>query len=101
YHAYIDPNSCPTRRSSDLKHKEKWHQSHSQFHQDKDVVLNFNNKDTLFNQQSKTYYHEKFAKKEINDFLNNYTITNITKHTDSRSEEHTSELQSRFDLVCS
>ena len=68
------------------KHKEKWHQSHSQFHQDKDVVLNFNNKDTLFNQQSKTYYHEKFAKKEINDFLNNYTITNITKHTDSTIE---------------
>ena len=68
------------------KHKEKWHQSHSQFHQDKHVVLNFHNKDTLFDQQSKTYFHEEFAKKEINDFFNNYSITNMKKHTDSAVE---------------
>jgi len=68
------------------KHKEKWHQSHSQFHQDKHVVLNFHNKDTLFDQQSKVYFHGEFAKQEINDFFNKYSITNMTKHTDSTVE---------------
>src|SRR5699024_7902810 len=65
------------------KHKKEWHQSYSKFHEDKDVVLNFHNKETLFDQDSKTYFHEEFAKKEINNFLNNYSISNMKKHTDS------------------
>src|SRR5690625_926403 len=68
------------------KHKKKWHQSYSKFHNDKDVALNFNNKDTILDQDSKIYFHEEFAKKEINDFLNNYSIINMKKHTDSTVE---------------
>lgn len=68
------------------KHKKEWHQSYSKFHVDTDVVLNFHNKDTLFDQKTNTYYHNDFAKEEIRQFLNSYTLSEIKMHTSLTTE---------------
>lgn len=61
--------------------KLDWHTNYSKFHNDKDVVLTFANKDTFFNNKTSTYYHENLAKFEIKSLLDATEFTNFQKHT--------------------
>src|SRR5699024_12173575 len=80
-HAYhLNLHSFPTRRSSDLLYK---------------FIVNFANR--LFNCRGKT----AMKKMTRNEFLKMIgSGVEIRYESSFRSEEHTSELQSRFDLVC-
>src|SRR5699024_11830345 len=87
----IHLHSFPTRRSSDLSEREY------QLTKEAEWKL----KSYLYKQKSES----------IQNFSNARCVRNIIEHAirmqavrliylDERSEEHTSELQSRFDLVC-
>lgn len=67
--------------------KETWHASFSKFHNDEDVVLHFSNKDTVFDSETDTYYHEELGHEQIEVFLNNVSFTNLRKYTHDTSIE--------------
>src|SRR5699024_11890368 len=82
--------SFPTRRSSDLD--EDYHASSEQlinkFFNERELLKNGARAEILDDSQPWTWYEHTFI------------IYNDQYHDFDRSEEHTSELQSRFDLVC-
>src|SRR5699024_12723585 len=90
-HTHRNLHSFPTRRSSDLETPSE-------------------NAQRFFTRYRKLVNSAKVVKKEIHKTIHeiNY-LRNLLQQIDtahesdirnSRSEEHTSELQSRFDLVC-
>src|SRR5699024_11529370 len=94
-------NSCPTRRSSDLKtavEKIKGQTTSSQSEYRRRLldsslcaqikVLGLNDKKSMIQEINKRVTCKADYRKELRSRLG------------ARSEEHTSELQSRFDLVC-
>src|SRR5699024_12349432 len=93
------PRSLPTRRSSDLllcKIHLKGFAAEPNFEFEFDYFLR-GRKSSVPNASSNSLIQI--------DFLNNEQCENITSLSKltgfkNRSEEHTSELQSRFDLVC-
>src|SRR5699024_11568666 len=91
-HAHRDRHSFPTRRSSDLEHKSRWAL----------VLIGLLGGSEI----------EKFNLGQLMSKRIQLTGTLLTPRSDAykaaltnefatkRSEEHTSELQSRFELVC-
>src|SRR5699024_12084946 len=84
-----DLHSFPTRRSSDL---------------DESFTVFTTRPDTIFGATYAVLAPEhplvkKIVSEEQQNDVQNY-IEKIQAKSDLRSEEHTSELQSRFDLVC-
>lgn len=63
------------------ENKSDWHASYSKFHDNKDVVLEFHNKDTLFDIDNNRYYHENLAQSEIMSLLDATTFTNLKQYT--------------------
>src|SRR5699024_12479850 len=95
YRQHRDLHSFPTRRSSDLKHKihtentsESPHSLESSLAHLKCYRLKL--KHMKINLNNKTKLGEG-----LSDVVKRRPCSNVL-----RSEEHTSELQSRFDLVC-
>jgi len=62
------------------EHKEQWHASDSRFHKDEDVVLHFHNKNTYFDMNAGKYYHQDFAKQEINSLLDSTYFSGFKKY---------------------
>src|SRR5699024_12338612 len=85
------PHPFPTRRSSDLATPEaaKPHAS---------MVVDMNR--TISYRQLSMYGHNGRVKTEKTLPAPATCCSTLTESFQSRSEEHTSELQSRFDLVC-
>src|SRR5699024_11432064 len=87
--------SFPTRRSSDLK---------EQVREIETQVMNIvSTLQKNIDAEDERDRHEKYAKLEalFNDGKRAYdTLRDTSLEFTHRSEEHTSELQSRFDLVC-
>src|SRR5699024_12228288 len=73
--------SFPTRRSSDLRKR-----SVNIFSKEKTLVI-----------KSLTFFNIYYIIFRLHLYLNKLVTS---KYLNQRSEEHTSELQSRFDLVC-
>lgn len=63
------------------ENKSAWHASYSKFHDNKDVMLEFHNKDTLFDTDNNRYYHENLAQSEIMSLLDATTFTNLKQYT--------------------
>src|SRR5699024_11624350 len=86
-----DPHSFPTRRSSDL-HEQQLHARPNQWR--KQATVRRRPEDITMEELPPAHVLQGL-------FLRNITIPlNIRLLIQDRSEEHTSELQSRFDLVC-
>src|SRR5699024_12383419 len=83
--AHRDLHSFPTRRSSDLEGLQK--PTRMDYITYLIGVFAYNRLEEL----------DDLQKDELIEWYNNVKFTNMSN---SRSEEHTSELQSRFDLVC-
>src|SRR5699024_11846872 len=73
------------------------------------IVKNYDDKKNEILETKRNYrefYNALFSIRDIKDypplnvFTTNYDLFNEVAMEDLRSEEHTSELQSRFDLVC-
>lgn len=69
------------------ENKEVWHSSFSKFHNNKDVVLHFNNKDTILDSDTDTYFHKELAHEQIDALLNNVHFTNLKMYTHNTSIE--------------
>src|SRR5699024_12711111 len=82
------PYSFPTRRSSDLLHVDDL-PKHSPDHS----TTSFHSHHSHF-----WPFHTLFA--FVKNLLGSYASLFVAKSFSGRSEEHTSELQSRFHLVC-
>src|SRR5699024_12302592 len=84
-----DLHSFPTRRSSDLRL--------TTFELYYPIVEDY--EDSVFDLENHYYYSPSFAEYsgKLFGLLNNHLLSLKSL---TRSEEHTSELQSRFDLVC-
>src|SRR5699024_12659835 len=88
-------NSCPTRRSSDLIRKKVTSSEDSfQFLAAETTLLTMG----LLNNITE---HVTKSDSTGSGEYHSMRVTGTKKSNDRRSEEHTSELQSRFDLVCS
>src|SRR5699024_12495459 len=91
YSDYRDIHSFPTRRSSDLPSIEVLKEKlEYRFDKPEDPLVYVN-------------LNIKLAENKLNNFdRSQYRVKLNISHSDNsnRSEEHTSELQSRFDLVC-
>src|SRR5699024_12604596 len=95
YCATLDLHSLPTRRSSDLSYKAaKAGDAEAAFTLIKDLALDF-----LLTIQNKVPHHCIFVSPYAQEATGDNAIPLILSLV-CRSEEHTSELQSRFDLVC-
>src|SRR5699024_12583609 len=100
YHTHQDIHSFPTRRSSDLNYlgANTWYGLYNTI---RDVEAN---KQMIWGCQYDQVI--KFLKEREEDSENGHTNRKLTKNhalsgqNELESEEHTSELQSRFDLVC-
>src|SRR5690606_41777602 len=94
-------HSFPTRRSSDLKHKAKFQKGERPKYNYQIVAEKINSKVIVplppagAKELSKTD-----IKKLADDFLKETDRLKLEKYMRVRSEEHTSELQSRENLVC-
>src|SRR5690606_41561825 len=91
-HAYIRHlHSFPTRRSSDLSERQGSNQV--------DLVTDYLEKLIQI-----PYYLPRLSASEIETYISllfcQLRLGNDFKHVHDRSEEHTSELQSRENLVC-
>lgn len=73
----IDTGSQATVSRILKEHKEAWNTGFSHFHADEDVVLHFHNKDTVFDTETNTYFHEVFAKDQIGTFLEGTKTSNF------------------------
>src|SRR5699024_11274918 len=82
-------HSFPTRRSSDL---------HQVMVEKADSAVNIEIKPS--NNDSEILLYIKFGEKPLFDHWDIFIPLRAVKSFNGRSEEHTSELQSRFDLVC-
>ncbi len=67
--------------------KEAWHANFSKFHNNKDVVLHFSNKDTVLDPDTNTYFHEELGYEQIDTFLNNVGFNNFRKYTNNKNTE--------------
>src|SRR5699024_11293292 len=97
----LHSDSFPTRRSSDLQTKQQLDCENAK------VLVVLTMSDLFLNKSFKS--EEKLQKLLTQNTLtrkHNLKLTmhengyNMDEHKKRRSEEHTSELQSRFDLVC-
>src|SRR5699024_11993675 len=100
YSPHTDLHSFPTRRSSDLPKKNKLlDETHSSLY----GVITQLETDPVRDQQDFDDRHERWCLDRIS-FFKEHPHGDKNKKVDftygHRSEEHTSELQSRFDLVC-
>src|SRR5699024_12424494 len=91
--------SFPTRRSSDLETP-----SGDAYEEKFNLLMGSGDySDAFFGGDISTGDQMKYGDEDIliplEDLIDNYA-PNFQKLLDERSEEHTSELQSRFDLVC-
>src|SRR5699024_11961289 len=96
---YSPLHSLPTRRSSDLDSIVPKFQKFAKLRGDKEYYVRgtFTKKNLDFGEDVFHYYDDLgfdqiSMEPVVTDPANDYALT--------RSEEHTSELQSRFDLVC-
>src|SRR5207249_5383785 len=97
---HLHPRSFPTRRSSDLMHT--WLAQRTQLYQDADYPIFLAEVASTFNEELLTHYLlERTNDNKMRAYIINRQIDDIRGTLfRQRSEEHTSELQSRFDLVC-
>src|SRR5699024_9948560 len=58
----------------------RWHKTYTQFHDNKDVQLHFNNKDSIYDLSTKSFFHGAYAQKEIKNLYNSYSMTNFKMH---------------------
>src|SRR5699024_11729531 len=79
-------HSFPTRRSSDLEYTVK--------------IINGNSEVNCILESFEKGFSKKVSSIIEKTHPNTILIQMISSQLDARSEEHTSELQSRFDLVC-
>src|SRR5699024_12376026 len=99
YHTHRERHdlpSCPTRRSSDLKVRETARKAREEARNGKKK-----RKDTLLSGKLTPAQSRNARKNEL--YLvegDSCSVPESAFRTGERSEEHTSELQSRFDLVC-
>src|SRR5207248_8082267 len=87
-----DLHSFPTRRSSDLMSLEKRFVDRDRFHSDAFRSAFIETDDPVDHQKRIT------MRKDLHDLVAVESAIAFRHH--SRSEEHTSELQSPYDLVC-
>src|SRR5699024_12806805 len=92
YRVHSDLHSFPTRRSSDLSFCIKG----MFIFTDKHFVSPHSNFKPLFT----TLLHFDFILIQVLEKCKWSKVVKVVKNWSERSEEHTSELQSRFDLVC-
>src|SRR5699024_11581033 len=94
------PPSFPTRRSSDLSRKEAGKLPHEAHELNTKVVNKIGlEADEILNKDIEL--NNVGAEKAAQDSASNYSSALMMVAVIlGRSEEHTSELQSRFDLVC-
>src|SRR5699024_12359424 len=91
--------SYPTRRSSDLNVKRKWvdlmleREILGCFLKDNELIKETKVITNYFTHDGNIKIFEKMQSMALNEQV-------VDKVTLIRSEEHTSELQSRFDIVC-
>src|SRR5699024_12413472 len=93
-------HSFPTRRSSDLfiaTHTFKMFRMQSEIRGEQTAVI-----DEYIGQQKvvQAFSHEDKSLDEFDEVNDRLEKCSLKAIFTSRSEEHTSELQSRFDLVC-
>lgn len=62
------------------ENKTSWHETYTQFHDNKDVQLHFNNKDSIYDLSTKSFFHETYAQKELKNLYNSYSMTNFKMH---------------------
>src|SRR5699024_6652612 len=62
------------------KHKQDWNTNYSKFHDNKDVVLHFLNKDTVMDIYHNQYYHEQLAHYEIKTLLDKSSFINLKRY---------------------
>src|SRR5699024_12618210 len=97
HHRY--PHSFPTRRSSDLKHSPNRLSTQS-----KKVVCSLSTPTTrtIWPTAPSCLHGKRSIFRGRSLPIENFIIPLRKRyiHSNKRSEEHTSELQSRFDLVC-
>src|SRR5699024_12483653 len=89
-----DLHSFPTRRSSDLKNVNIEHYEKLSEH-----VSQMERKAIEAERASVKYKQAEYLENQIGEKFKGI-ISGVTEWGMYRSEEHTSELQSRFDLVC-
>src|SRR5699024_12265356 len=94
-------HTFPTRRSSDLYYYT------NPMNREDDSIATGVNKDILSSQLRVTYMNQFGQSSMINSYTDSIVHEQISFEliddgirVNYRSEEHTSELQSRFDLVC-
>src|SRR5699024_6587442 len=81
-HEFIASQATVARILS--QNKEKWHTNYPKFHKDNDVKLQFPNKETLFDKETRRYYSVKLAKDEIDTLLSSVSFLNFQKHERSK-----------------
>jgi len=62
------------------EHKKDWNTNYSKFHDNKDVVLHFHNKDTVMDIVHNKYYHEQLAYHEIRTLLDKFSFINLKRY---------------------
>src|SRR5699024_3749963 len=62
------------------EYKKDWNTNYSKFHDNKDVVLHFHNKDTVMDIDHNKYYHEQLANHEIKTLLDKFSFINFKRY---------------------